>query len=467
MPISHHPHKIIKLLAALGVAAGCFLGAPTTGHAGDLPAGEPPNIILISIEATRADHLGCYGYGRATSPAIDRLAREGVRFENMFVQRGLTWPSLTSIMTSRYPVNHGVRDNGHFDTLADQQHLAEIMKSRGYMTGAFLGNACQAEWPGFDRRFCSEDWNLTREAVRWIEENRTKKMFLWIHYLSPHKPYQPPPPYDAFFDPGYSGAINGSTWVLDRVTLGRTQLSPEDLNHVISLYDGSILFVDSQIQLILSKLESLGIRDKSLIIITADHGEDMYDHNFYFYHAASIHDSSLKVPLIMAYPGMIPAGQTAPGIVRGVDLAPTILELAGMKIPSFFEGRSLSPLVFSKAAADDFDDAVSEWEDKILSIRDHRYRYIYNPQNHHPHMIVRDPSWGYDVAEEELYDIIADPKETNNLALTHPKLLRRMKKKLMDWEFFKKWRATHNIEEQDARVPQETLEQLRALGYAQ
>ena len=169
------------------------------------------NLVLISVDALRADHLSCYGYPRKTSPTIDALAGEGALFTNTMAQRGLTFPSLASIMTSLYPVKHGVRDNG-MRLNGPKISLAQILKKKGYACAAFSGNpsVSKAKWEGFDCIKGGGDREVTTQAIEWLKSYHDKKLFLWIFYFAPHKPYDPPAPYKNLFDPSYKGNIDGS-----------------------------------------------------------------------------------------------------------------------------------------------------------------------------------------------------------------------------------------------------------------
>ena len=452
------------LLSVLFGSLMLAFNTPATAFNGP-SADSRPNIILISIETTRADHLGCYGYKRNTSPTIDRLAQEGIRFENMFGARGLTWPALTSVMTSLYPVNHGVRENGH-QVFPHITHLAEILKVNGYNCAAFLGNADSAVWKGFDTKVRARRHYLTRSSTKWLHEHHRDRIFLWVHFFEPHKPYMPPPSYDKMFtDPNYNGRVNGSSRQMASITARGINLRPADLNHLIALYDGSIRYVDYQITRILSELKGLDIYDDSLIIVTADHGEDLYQHNKYFFHAGSIHDSSLHIPFIMKLPNGDKGPMSIPDIVESIDIAPTILELASLTAPDAFEGQSLMPLIRGQNNPGAFQAAYSEWRNMILSIRTDRYRYIYNPNNHHPKVLSRFPDWGYFVAEEELYDIQKDPGESDNIVLREPEVANELKNRLFEWSNYKRWKGNDSIEKQDKFIPPEIIERLRSLGY--
>ncbi len=434
---------------------------------GKINAPKGPNLIFLSIETTRVDHLSCYGYDRKTSPTIDKLASEGVLFSNMFVQRGLTWPSLTSIMTSLDPVEHGVRDNGWM-LPPSMISLAEILQNNRYKCGAFLANAGDAIWRGFDYKRVAEqnDVEITQKAIEWLKNNYKRRIFLWIHYWEPHKPYQPPKPYDRIFDPNYTGMMDGSGKQMDAIALNKIKLNEADLNHIISLYDGSILCVDDLVKKLLTVLKALGIEKNSLIIVTADHGEDLYQHHCYFYHAASIYDSSLHVPFIIKLPNKVPNRRRIDEIVESIDIAPTILDLLSIPIPSYFKGNSLTPLMFSKNRANNFLYAYSEWKDKILSIRTDKYRYIYNPTNYHPKEIEGATETTYPIEKEELYDVMKDPKESINIVSTNRDVAQDLMKKLSDWNNFQSW-IDDDGRLKEMEVPVHVRERLRTLGYVQ
>jgi arylsulfatase A-like enzyme len=428
---------------------------------------EGPNVILISIETTRADHLGCYGYERMTSPVIDTLASEGAMFLNMHVQRGETWPSLTSMMTSLYPVNHGVRHNGHM-LPPSKISLAEILKNNKYRCGAFLTNAVYAKWRGFDHKFANaeeseDDVKATQKAIEWLKDQHDKKLFLWIHYWQPHRPYQPPLPYDRIFDPDYTGRLDGSNYQMNEITLKKLDLDDADLNHIISLYDGSILFIDDQIKQVFQTLDDLGIKENSIIIVTADHGEDLYQHNYYFYHSGSVYSSSLHVPFIIKLPHQLRENKKIEDIVQGIDIAPTILDLLDIPIPEHFEGQTLKQLILSESPVTGSGVAYSEWGNKILTIRTDRYRYVYNPTGFHPHPIAEVPEIAYPIEEEELYDVIADPLESANRVSEKSQIAQDLLKKLSSWNHFETWLSSEIDIEQ--KIPEEVLERLRSLGY--
>lgn len=425
-------------------------------------ASKRPNVILITIETTRADHLSCYGYKRKTTPSIDKVANEGVLFSNMFVPRGQTWPSLTSIMTSLYPVNHGIRKNGHMLS-PSVISLAEILKQNKYTCAAFLSSARRAVLRGFDYK-APKDWEdaiLTQKAITWLTNNYDKNFFLWVHYFQPHDPYNPPEPYNSIFDPEYQGDIDGSGKTHEKISAKKIILKSADLNHIISLYDGCINYIDDQIKKTLNAVKTLGLEDDTLLIITADHGENLYYPQFYFGHDASIYDDVLKVPYIMKFPKKIPKNVKIDKIVESVDIAPTILDFLKIRIPHYFEGRSLVPLIFSEKDAGDFKFAYAEWQSKILSIRTDKYRYIYNPTGYCPLANMVSP---FIIKKEELHIVTENYQEINDILLLKPDIAKELKRKLLEWNNFDRWNSGYD-KSADENIPKDIKEHLKSLGY--
>jgi arylsulfatase A-like enzyme len=327
------PMAIVLVACAL-VPAGCGNGAmpSRTADAAASAAGESrkPNLLLITVDTLRADHLSCYGYGRPTSPHIDALARSGVRFENAYVQRGLTWPSLASIMCSVHPVTHGVRANGQ-RLKRNFLQLAQVLSENGYTCGAVLTNAATQDWQGFAHVApplpVGADHDATRLALEWLGDNRGGRFFLWIHYSAPHAAYDPPAPYRHFIDPAYDGPMDGKGSTLADATVGRIPLNPADLDHIFNLYDGEVRYTDDEIGAVLKYVDEAGLRQSTMVVFTADHGEELFQHHRYFGHGASMYQGVLQVPLIMSCDWTETKGTDVDAIVQSIDIAPTILEL--------------------------------------------------------------------------------------------------------------------------------------------
>lgn len=399
------------------------------------------NIILFTIDTLRADHLPCYGYKNVNTPHIDLLAKQGVLFEHTIAQTPLTLPSHSSILTGTYPLFHGVRDNGGF--YLDEEHitLAEAMKNGGFETGAFVAAfVLDSRWgldQGFDYYY--DNFDLTKykkvsldsvqrrgdevlaEAYKWLEENSENKFFAWIHLYDPHTPYDPPEPY-------------------------KTQYSGRPYR----LYDGEIAYVDQLIGEFRDFMEENGLSRDTLIIFTADHGESLGEHKESA-HGFFIYDSAIRVPLIIRFPQNKLAGSVIQNQVRSIDIMPTLLHLAGSKIPQSVQGQSLLSLIIGKEKENELH-AYSEtyWPNyhygwsELKSLRKDRFKFI-------------------DAPRPELYDILVDPGEVNNLVNKRASLGQEMKRELDS--LIESFSAAGIEELQPKKLDNDSLVKLQALGY--
>ncbi|MEN8182139.1 MAG: sulfatase, partial [Myxococcota bacterium] len=378
------------------------------------------NVLLITIDTLRADHLGSYGYSRDLTPNLDAIAEKGVLFEQAFSHRGLTFPSVASIMTSKYVYTHGVIGMYKTELPASHDTLAEVMRGAGYRTAGFTSHAALSPSVGFAQGFddfsvrhSDHEDRLLQQARDWLEENQQERFFLWLHSFGAHSPYQPPPEWQQrFTKPDYAGAYDGDQAQLYEI--GRKQeLSAEDEYHIKALYDGKVAYVDELIGGLIGQLDALGLRESTLVVATADHGEELFDHFFYFSHEASAYDGVLRVPLLMSLPGHLPEGVVIRDkVVESVDIVPTILDVVEVKPREGMQGRSLLPLL---AGLDDegheyaYGSIDHRVEPKsILTLRTPRWRYIHNPGKYIPGAHL-----SYKV--EELYDLREDPEQQRNV----------------------------------------------------
>jgi len=375
---------------------------------------ERMNILLITIDTLRADHLGCYGNERAQTPNIDKLAAEGVLFENAYAAVSTTLPSHSTVLTGLYPHQHGVRDNGVYYLPEEQVTLGEILSDEGYETAAFVSAFVLDNRFGIDQGFDTfddemenplvppsaddEDENLPKysqwwketwskpyqriggstvdRAIEWFDARKDEEpLFCWVHLFDPHMPYTPPEVWRDALSADYDGPMDGTmeTVMAESEKLGGA-IRNEDLAHMIELYGAEVAYTDHAIGRLLAALEEKGLRGRTLIILTADHGEGFGEHlGLCFEHSSSVYDEVLKVPFLVVPPAGGPAGSSAgtpagssagtpagssPTEPRGarskylaslVDVLPTALDYAGVAAPDGIAGVSLR----HKAAADD------------------------------------------------------------------------------------------------------------------
>jgi arylsulfatase A-like enzyme len=422
----------------------------------------PPNVLLVTVDTLRADHLGAYGYARPTSPRVDELARRGLLFRNAETVQSATWPALTSLHTSLHPSAHGViwngwRPRGRFVTLAD------LLDARGYDTSAFLANMKGAEHPGFSRLFfarggdqAEEDRAATEAAIAQLERVRDRPFFLWIHLISPHADYAPPAPYDSFA-PAAGSSLGGAVTDLVAARASGARLTAADVARIVGLYDGEIAYVDAQVGRVLDAVRTLGLEERTLVVFAADHGEDLHEHNRYFFHSPSMYSSSLRVPLIAALPGVLPRGVATDQPASLVDVAPTVLALLGLASPSTFQGVNLLPggeLPARPARAF----AFGETSGKIFSVSTPEWRLVHNPER-----LVPEAAGGpYPIGRTELFDRRRDPREQGNVAALRPEVVRALVAEIEAW----RRRDLREGAADDAQtIDPETAEELRALGY--
>ncbi len=292
-----------------------------------------PNVLFITVDTLRSDHLGCYGYDRIKTPNIDGLAERGTLFKNAISQVPLTLPSHSSIFTSTYPQFHNVRDNGRHRLDQSAVTLAEIMQEKAYATAAFVSAFVLDSRFKLDQGFETYDDRLeegvrkrtlelldeertagevTAAAIKWLRDNKDKRFFLWVHYFDPHDIYNPPSPYREIYKD--------------------------------NLYDGEIAFTDEHIGVLLSALRELEVDEKTFIVFTSDHGEGLGEHDEPA-HSVFVYDTTLKVPLILSYPGLIPQGKVIEEQVRLVDIMPTVLDFLHVEKNSEVQGTSLIRLI--------------------------------------------------------------------------------------------------------------------------
>jgi arylsulfatase A-like enzyme len=338
----------LLLLAALG--GGCRRGAP------------PPSVILVSIDTLRPDHLGCYGYGRPTSPEIDRFRAEAVLFEQAIAHAPSTLPSHASILTSLVPAHHGASVANGLAVPLEALTLAEVLRERGYATASFNGGIqLDRAWgldQGFDRyvsvkpRDASAESlvdptdrfaHVVDEAARWLSGQEGRPVFLFLHTYEVHHPYSPEAADLALFRGDYRGPLPDQVSVdlLKRINDGAQAVDARDRRHVVAAYDAEIRSMDRAFGRLRARLEERGRYEDALVVFTSDHGEEFGEHGRMGWHTHSLHDELLRVPLLVKLPKARLAGASLGGQARGIDVAPTLLAALGIAAPAAFEGRNL------------------------------------------------------------------------------------------------------------------------------
>lgn len=466
----HRPRRTawtaFALLLCLAACGAPHHDASSGGTGGRRLAGaaEGWNVLLLSADTVRADRLGAYGYrARKTSPRIDALLSSGVRFEHASAQRALTWPSLTSVLTGLYPSVHGVLENGY--RLADDVvTLPEILHRRGYTTAAFLSNMCQATHRGWDAFACSggQDGKTVARALDWAAGPAgDRPWFLWVHLFGAHGPYYNGGDLaETTFDPGYEGPVGTKKWQLDRIMLDDVHLDERDLHHLDAVYDAAVLGTDHSVGRLLDGLAERRGLDHTLIVLLSDHGEELYQHHGYLYHACSVYQTTLHVPLGFVAPSLLPAGSTVQQRVELIDVTPTLLDLLGMPEPPGIEGVSLVPYLERPGAGGEGRPAFSEYgSTRIHTVASGHWKLISNPDEARPACMEGWAADRYPIGRQELYDLSADPGETVDLAEREPATVAALEK-LIRQRF-----AGLARRDREQQIPEETKEKLRALGY--
>lgn len=424
------------------------------------------NVVLVSVDTLRADRLNGYGYAvRQTSPAIDDLLGGGVRFANAQASRALTWPSLASVLTGLHPSGHGLISNG-YGFREGQPTLATILEAAGYQTGAFLSNMCKAEHAGWSELFCAGgvDKRLNRRAIEWLGGlDPSRPFLLWAHYFGPHPPY-----YNGgalareVFDPSYAGFLEPRGRVLDRVMEEGIELTASDRRHLDAIYDAAVAGTDHWIADLLEALATRADLERTLIIFLADHGEDLYQHNDYIYHACSVYQSSLHVPLGFVAAGLLEPGAAVLQNVELVDVLPTVLDLLGLPLTGCLHGSSLLRYLERPDRAGEGKPAMSEYDTtRIATYRQGDFKLISNPDGLVPKCFAGGPDDLYPIDELELYDLAGDPEETTNLAAELPLVVERLLAGLEQHRSSLCGSGPAAPQE----VPEELKKELEALGY--
>jgi arylsulfatase A-like enzyme/Flp pilus assembly protein TadD len=431
---------IIIIIAALLIIGWLYFGPEKE------PQNKIRNILIISMDTTRADVVGCYGITYNITPNIDALAGEGVLFENVYSSTPLTLPSHCSMLTGAIPPYHGVHDNFSYRLADSNVTLAEILKDNGFVTGAFIGSAILDSKYGMDQGFDLYDddfrkprspihiverqgGEISRLAGQWLQEHQKERMFLFLHFYDPHRSYDAPEPYHKMF-------------------LKSPPPEPNSLAYLKSMYAGEVAYTDHCIKEVIDKLKQLGLYDSTLIIITADHGEMLSEHQE-MTHGYYIYQSAVRVPLIFRAPG-VPAPRRIKDIVGLVDITPTVCSLLDIEGPYTFQGEDISPYLLQDAPGTrkrniylESLTATKYKGNSLLGIVNDKYKYI-------------------QTTRPELYDIVNNYRESVNLVEKYPKIVHLLQGRL---KIMLDDTITSKGKNRKVEIDNEALKRLEALGY--
>jgi len=430
---------------------------------------ETPVLILL-VDALRADHLGSYGYGRPTSPAIDSLAADGIRFSQAISPSTFTKTSIASLFTGRYAFQHGVyqgssRENPETITSdllgAEETTLAELLQPRGYLTVAWIQNSHLRRFMGFAQGFDAyyDQFGgirrIHRRVLPWLGgPGRHYGFFAYLHYIDLHDPYEPPPPYDRLFAHGRDAYadIDLSQWgtYLAAVRRGEVKVSAEELTELEGLYDGLIRYIDDEIARLIARLKEVDLYDRSLIVVTADHGDAFGEHGF-ISHSAAPYDELVRVPLIIKLPGQEHRGGVVDRQVSLVDILPTVAEVVGKELSPKrpLAGCSLMPLIRGEVG-----ERKAACQRAVVEIAE---------DDAWPTVAIRTEEWKYidgELRGEELYHLPSDPGERINRLADEPEVAAEFRRQADEILAARKLLKAERLE-----LDERTIQELKALGY--
>jgi arylsulfatase A-like enzyme len=455
------------VVSSIAIVAASLIGLPTTSRPtiGVAPPRDRPDVILVTVDALRADHLSLYGYGRLTSPVLDGVARHAAVFTSAITQAPYTKAAIASLMSGLYPTSHQAVTTtipfpetmtGHVtttlvatDVLAPSiTTLAEAFHDQGYLTYGYTANPFLIASFGFGQGFdhyqffpggdFAQATQVTNQALSDIRHAGARPVFLWLHLMEPHSPYAPPPLTRDMFPPeGKAEPIPEDrpppSWLL--------QGSPPDLRAYLSRYDEEIAAADIAVCELIRDLAELRPLRSPIVVITADHGEEFLDHGGWE-HGRTLHDELIRVPLVVAAPGV--EGRRIDAQVQLMDLYPTLLELIGAPVPAAVAGTPFVDVLRGRGGSGP---AFSELPNSAYALRSDGWKYIQFADGH-----------------MELYNLIADPQERQNVAKSEPSRSMKMAR-LLDRHLADAIKRGETIQQRTVPIDNGTLEQLRSLGY--
>lgn len=452
-----------------GLAAASPTRSPVAGH-------PPPSVLLITIDTLRGDQLGSFGNAAMQTPHLDAFAKQGARFFNYQIQEPQTNPSHASIFTGMYPPSNGVRIH-MVDKLPDSlATLATVFKGSGYRTAGLYS------WMSFDPQYCNFQRGFdvytdltvnkpgvlsnpavaqmsaayrtaeqylavakaaahvsglsgdvegtakgraditTDAAIAQLRAFGNDPFFMWLHYFDPHYPYEPPGSFATMYDPSYTGKFTANMATIQAIINGQIDPKGQDLERLISLYQGEISYLDSQIGRLFTTIDELNLRDQTIVAISGDHGESFADHTLFvigndFFHPRSLYNDESRVPFLLRFPPKVSANTIVQAPAQAIDVFATLLDLAGVPVPGQSQGRSLVPLISGS------DTGVSR--ESFALMPDYTFTSIVVPG----WKLIQNNATG----QRRLYDLAADPGEQHDVFQAHTDLADRLSVRLNGW----------------------------------
>jgi len=446
------------LLVVLALLGGVLFRC--TKHQGVRDQARRPNIILIGLDALRADHLGIYGYSKETSPQIDAFAQQSVVFDTAISQAAWTTPSFMSLLTSLYPSVHKLMEYPNPGQLDDNIiSWPVLMKAEGYLTASFNGGGYLSGKFGFDRGFdhfvsgqmyYKNAPRLFRDALAWIGRQQDQPFFLFLHTYSVHRPYWPPPVYRTRFflesetEIDHTFSLPPREWDhwQDRIKAGR--IDGEDIRKITALYDAEISYVDEAFGRFIQELKLSGVFDRSVIILTADHGDELFDHG-QIDHIRTVYQELIHVPLIIKIPGAAP--ERIQGWMESIDIMPTILELIGLDCPAV-QGESMLKAINKGKMLRTYAFSEGGKKGSIKALLSREWKYIYDTSTQ----------------TEELYHLLKDPAESQNLVRDYQRVRENMRTHLQRI-LSANAELSKNYVQRTVDLDKDLKRKLRSLGY--
>jgi choline-sulfatase len=443
---------------------------PKPNRAAELPKAK--NVVVLLIDTLRADKLKPFhAASRVKTPALDAIAQEGTVFAEAQSPENWTKPSVASVLTSLYPMTHGAKTDEA--KLPDRAlMISEVLKKQGFRTSSFIANGYVSDKFGFNQGWdyytnyiregkSTKAEHVFNEAGNWIEKNKDKPFFVYIQTIDPHVPYDPPANYLAMYDAAeYTGIVNPRL-TADQLEKAKRNppvvtFTPRDRKRLEALYDGEISYHDEHMGKFVDRLKRLGLWDSTVFVLTADHGEEFYDHQSYG-HGHTVYQELLHVPLLVRMPGRVPSGKRIADTVSTLDIAPTVLDTLGVAVPTEFEGKSLEPMYLQQTRGIP-PVAFSDFLEDRRVVRAGEWK-----------LILRGP-------RATFFNLAADPHEQRELDSKSYPIAYRYCRVLLGQFLGASRRGTwlqphvggsaHQLEQEKANVDETLRGQLKALGYA-